>query len=735
MPLPNPNFVASVPLQYIFLDKDTGLPLSGGFVTFYSDPSFTTKKSVYEISNTVDNKVSFIQLPNPLELSSIGTFVDDSGNNLIPYYWPWDSDPGQFGVTPPGNPEPYFITVQNNSGVFQFSLTYWPPDSLSGGSANSAQLALTQNQLLNPQFEQISFEPTSFTIPVVGTSTINSSMGPYTFNVSGSGSLYTIAPGWQIQTTGSGTVTVSQLQLNADIITQAPYAITITVGTGVTQCNLLQQISGNPRLLAFPAADTATSFINGGFAASSSTVVPLQMYYQQSNIAAISPPPPAIPLAVFSTIAGGAWSYGSVSAEITTPYSMDGPNGYVNVWVSIPTGATVSISSVQLVQVANSSVLPLYVQQSIPEQVSNLYSFSSASLIFKPIPSWLLGWDFRNNPCQALGVTVGVSGLGNNTARYIADQTIAFESVGNALSYTFTAASGLTASTTSNTQFALVQYLAAPSVNKLLSYDLSVLLGATVTSGTLNANISLWWTNNASLPNPPITSNHQVFFSSLTAGVPTTITSGWNQIPRLGSGNNSTASVQISPSGPSAFLINDWFDNSGAATATYFAIVIGFNTMLTTQNVQIQYCTMANGAYSTIPQPLDSAQILQGLQYYYQKSFIQGLVPAQNVGLGMGESYFIQTNGASAPGCAFPVNYETPMIHAPIVTTFNPLSGNSFPTTLTMLPPGTVDVSWADATVVESSANGFLVSGTSGVSAQTFPVVLNWTADSRLGTY
>lgn len=124
----NPLYVTSTPLQWIFLDKNTGEPLADGSVYFYSDVNRTTYKSVYELQGNQAN-YTYKALPNPLRLSGIGTPMDVAGNDVIPYFYPWNE-------LDPSKQELYFIKVFSASGEFQYSRQAWPNPN-EGGSGPS----------------------------------------------------------------------------------------------------------------------------------------------------------------------------------------------------------------------------------------------------------------------------------------------------------------------------------------------------------------------------------------------------------------------------------------------------------------------------------------------------------------------------------------------------------------------------------------------------------------------
>ena len=89
MPIPDPRFIAQFPLQEQLFDKTDGTPLSGGIVTYYENNNRSVLKNVYQQIQQPDGTVSFIVLPNPITLTSIGTFADVNGNDIIPFLFPF----------------------------------------------------------------------------------------------------------------------------------------------------------------------------------------------------------------------------------------------------------------------------------------------------------------------------------------------------------------------------------------------------------------------------------------------------------------------------------------------------------------------------------------------------------------------------------------------------------------------------------------------------------------------
>jgi hypothetical protein len=110
--------VAAPMLQDYFVDKDSGAPLSGGVVTCYKDDARTTFKNWFKQTGTPD-LYTYVALPNPLTLSAVGTIQDGSGNDVIPFFYPFDEGNQN-------NAEPYYITVVSSGAVPQFTRENFP---------------------------------------------------------------------------------------------------------------------------------------------------------------------------------------------------------------------------------------------------------------------------------------------------------------------------------------------------------------------------------------------------------------------------------------------------------------------------------------------------------------------------------------------------------------------------------------------------------------------------------
>ena len=136
----DPRYIPLYQLQQYFVDKITGAPLAGGLVYFYSDVNRTVPKTVYELSSTTGT-YTYVPLPNPIVLSSVGTPVDNNGNDIVIYAYPYNV------IT--GESELYYVVVQDSLGRPQFTREAVPGISGSGTPSGTSGLF---NYIPNGQF-------------------------------------------------------------------------------------------------------------------------------------------------------------------------------------------------------------------------------------------------------------------------------------------------------------------------------------------------------------------------------------------------------------------------------------------------------------------------------------------------------------------------------------------------------------------------------------------------------
>lgn len=138
------KFILAYPFREVILDKDTAAPLAGGIVTFYRDLQRTTLKPVYKITEDPIQGYQMVELQNPMTLSSIGTFQDDSGNDIAIYFYPYD-DLGQ--------PDNYFITCFSSLDGVTPAIEQFTRSNIPGViSQSDGAVASLKNYIANGQF-------------------------------------------------------------------------------------------------------------------------------------------------------------------------------------------------------------------------------------------------------------------------------------------------------------------------------------------------------------------------------------------------------------------------------------------------------------------------------------------------------------------------------------------------------------------------------------------------------
>lgn len=506
MPMLDPRFTLVPPLQDIFFDKDLAIPLSAGTVTFYSDANHTALKPVYQLTVTPSNTYEYNVLPNPMQLSSIGTFIDENGNDIVPYFFPFTGTPSD--VPPSGVVDLYFITVFSSAGIFQFSREAWP--NIVSPSSAINNVALTDNLLSNAVFSQVSFNPL---MPAPG----------FVYNVTGTNTVNQIAPDWTLVTSGTGTVTVQQIATtNTAIPSNPPYLLDITSTGLTTPIQLVQTLNHDPRLLQGQNANG--SFVAGSEDGSSHNII--MTYMPSGGGASYQLINTVIPTTGFAQYTGTLPISG-------TPNTAPATTGFSQIIITIPQGAHIQITSLQLVAVPTEVSTVNYIENTVQRQLDHLFHYYANELIVKPKDTILTGWDFAVNPWQIYNPTIGII---SSACSYITDQTILWQQNASSLQVgqstlanrTCLAIQANAAGNAAN-QFAIIQYIDPTSILPYWNYFLSSLARVRIftTNGTqvgikmrLIVNNSLPATLSATEPVLSLSGSTITFGASWTAIAP-----------------------------------------------------------------------------------------------------------------------------------------------------------------------------------------------------------------------
>lgn len=691
----DPRYVTAVSLEPYFVDKDTGAPLSGGIVSFWQDNARTVPKLVYELSGAPPN-YTYTALPNPLILSSVGTFQDTAGNNIAVYYFPYDAN---------GNLQLYYITVMNSMGVEQFTREAWP--NVTGNEIQNLSQANISNQLTNPQFANVLFIPSA----------------PLVITVTGAGTLnVNIAPGWTLNITSSaaGSVTVTQNSISGVTAYpyNPPYTLTITPGLNVTGLTLTQTLSHNPDIWS-PQAGA-----QDGYIATSILLAPL------SSVSIQYAPSTGAPQTILNANnLTGVYTEFSNTVQLAAAANPDNATiGFVNIVIVLPPANPTTLGSVQVVGLESNETI-VYEQTTVNRQIDQMFNYFNPLLQFKPIQSHLTGWDFSLNPSQPLGDAIASQATGNNTSYYTWDQTILYQSVTNSLAVSRGSAGTagsfrLTAS--ANTQFAIIQYLnTVESINALVN-RLSSVVVANTNQAALPCTISLWFTAAGALPNVNPGTNLSIVSTLTAAGKPATFNGAWTEVTR---NILQDATFTVTP-GFHNFGFSGWDATAilAANAVTFMAVVVGFGVLTAGNSIEIDSVSLVPGDIPTIPGVQKAQAVLSECQYYYSKSFPSTVVPIQNLGENTGELIFIAARAGATGLASQSVFFPVEMRATPIMTGYSPEFANAqcYDESAPGVCTNTIfSYSSTKSFAIQCSGNAGTIIGNS--------IGLHWTADARLG--
>jgi len=588
MATPNPLYYMCPSLQDYFVDKDNGAPLSAGVVTFYRDNDHNTLKSVYQqVRNpSPPYDYQFVVLPNPMILSSVGTFLDNNGADIIPYFYPWENAPG----FPTGNQDLYYITVESTDGVPQFTREAWPPNAADNPNT-SETFVPTTNLLSNPQFVEVLFSG-STSIPVTGTNTVTE-----------------IAPDWAIITSGSGNVVVQQVPIiDNPLESNPPYVLDIQVPALSAPLLLRQRLQNSPRLLA-------DNYMAGYFIVASQDGAnhDIGLNYLPYGLTAQL-------ICEVTTTSTGDYLAASGTVEVDTVSLVPADIGYLDIYISIPASSHIRISSIQAVGVANITSSAQFIQESTARQKDHLYHYWEPSLKAMPISSYLTGWSFPLNPAQFNGYSIVPQAVGANKSYYAWDQTIVFQSVNSAITVSREPTIEMFRLTAAlDTRMAVIQYLSGPQafdvINQLVLGGVSV--NIEMASNVLQTlTVSLWW--KAGNIGTGMTTNDSLVTGLDANGFPT-VTAGWTEITRDSLGKATFQTTNLST--VSNYNFSNFYDNSAYTTGTNFAIVVGCSTVAAGNQIEFRSISLVPGKIPTIPAPQTLDQVLRECQFYYEKSY------------------------------------------------------------------------------------------------------------------
>lgn len=624
------RYIVGINLEEYFVDNETGLPLSEGTIEFWVDTSRSTPKAVFQLTGSPPN-YTYDQLPNPITLSSVGTIVNNSGTNIAVYYYPFDAE---------GEIQLYYIVVRDADGVVQLIREAWP--NITPAADPTKTENSISNELSNSQFVDVLFEP------------------EYGMDITFAGALsevaYAIAPSWDlvISSNGAGNVTVNRTAIagSANVVTNPPYRIEVLGGGGnVSSIKLRQRLTNNPDIWA-------SGFIAGHLLVASLDDInhTVSMLYAP-NIA------PEATTIVTGTTGVTGYVVLKDTIELAPGTNTDtADDGYVDIEIVLPVAGQVAVTSVQLVGLETDQQDVVYDQEPANRQKDHLFHYYNPLLQYKPTSSFLQGWDFPMNPHQ-FGSSGSLGSIGADKSAYAWDQTIIYQSANNSISYQRTSnpAGWLELTASTPTQTAIIQYLSVSDAQELLnSTSLACYLRAyTLQSAGITGTISLWYTTDASLPNVASGTNNSIVLTLNSTGKPTLLNGNWTEISRSNLGDAKFTLTTAST--PREFDFSGWSLSSYPAGANYFAIVIGFGSLTTSNSIVIEQVNLCPGHIASPCNPLSYSLTLQELQKYYEKSYLSTVTAGTNTAVGEIRQFtFTYLTNGDVDATTMPVSFYNP---------------------------------------------------------------------------
>lgn len=655
MALDERYFVTS-DLSPYFVDKNSGLPLAGGSISFYRDVARNTPKTVYQLIGAPPN-YGYVPLPNPVPLSAVGQPQDGNGDNVIIYYYPYDSN---------GNLDLYYAVVADSNGVMQETIEAWP--NLTAADNPTQNDFSISNQISNAQFTQ----------------TFLNSNAPTVYSVtSASNQVFSFAPNWDFVISGTGSVTVQQIATpgNDKIITSPPYVLDITLSSGITSCHLRQRFSKNSGLWASTA--TQSIFLAGSLIAINQLAGTsgIEMFYVESS--------GGTPVSILQgTIDNSGYKLlsGVTSSAIPLSTNTDTGNaGYIDVYIAFLANSHVRMSSIQVVPTLNQAggnLIPFELNSSNREQAF-MGDYYIPNLNKRTSDSIMQAWDFTVNPFQ-----FSASGNITNTLAYICDQTIALTGISGNVAFSKDAVTkGLHFNTAgSNDAFYIMQYLSGADAKKILGTPLSVNVFGYVTSLSNAVTMRVY------LYRAPSSSTIPIIPTSIgainTSGIFTLTAAGWSEIPRSGL-NTATATLPVVTSNANinndendiAFTGWELIDSTQISNTEHFAMVVTFAYISTSTQITINSVSLIPSKIATRPSIKSLSDTLKTCQYYYETTYDIGVYPGTSTNNGailFNQIFTAPSSGASIFASFIGIRYSvikrthvTPTIYALDGTTGN----------------------------------------------------------------
>lgn len=584
-----------------------------------------------------------------------------------------------------------------------------------------------ENQISNPQFSVVnflnSFGNTDAPNPQIDINTAGT---------------YEIAPGWSMVLTGAGTCKITQFitdgAQNSPSNVVPPYYLEIATN-GWTSAILQQTLSGVGAIWYnnYLAADILVK--------SNDSIAHLISVNYVPNM-------PGVPVEIIPSTAVSTSSFEIIKgiAALFPPATPDSINttpnnsAFVNIQIVLPTTGVIDISNIQLFSIENQnqtiitdfSILP---DETLERQKDHLAHYYDPKLAFKPIPSWLLAWDFPLNPAQD-GETYSAPAIGANKSQYTWDATIIFQSADSGISVSRGTHGGLELTAAATSKAAVIQYIQQATARKILKNNLSVNMVALCGTSTISGTISLWY-NKEAVPNVAAGTNNSIVATLDANGKPATFNGTWIEVPlKLGQEAKFTLTTTRTE-----FDFPFWKPpaESEIDLAENIAIVVGFQSIpMGTINPEIISISLNSGDISTIPPAETPDEVLRKCQYWYERSYDPGIALGTVTNIGAqffnGHVYFNAGVNISLFANEMNLNYKQQKRVIPVVTvwapdgTINEIStgvrlGNSYPAPVSGSNPTNTSISVWNLGVTQISTSNAVFSVNTNTAANAIMTI------------
>ena len=549
--------------------------------TFYM---FVLENTIPYVPATVYHTVSGTPWSNPIQFLANGTLPVD-------IFW----DPDQV----------YRLEFRQGSTQSD-PLIYLVENYSPGGSGDTpvdTTAVATDNQITNAQFSLISFNSPFSLTSVTDPDPIE------------------VAPGWFLNLTGTGSVTLERVALTSTLSnpTNAPYALRITLsGTWTGTPYLSQRFNENGMLWS--------TFTQSRYVASSVTA---RIQGAPQNISAQLYDSMGTPLTTVlaSTVVTDTFNeytdHGLMPATTNTDTP---PNAWIVYRLFIPTSVDIYLSSFQLLT-SNTANNFQYIQDSIERQQDYTFHYYRDSLLRQQKECVLTGWDFGLNPWQAYPVAAtNLASFG-----YTADQTIVIQqayvagAVGNNISTARASVANnygfQVASVTANNQFAIIQYIDTATIRagwgEVFSSLVKIIAQLQNPALTLRMKMKLIYRTTL----PGAVSQTEPIASWAASGEPT-FAAGWTAL----TAENDPTYLLVNGANE---LLFEGFELPAASTnlMTLGIVIYTMDSMIqsgTPDHIVFNKVSLVQNDFAIDVPSLTFDETLRRCQYYYETSFEPG---------------------------------------------------------------------------------------------------------------